>query len=479
MIENALDNHLEYFEVTMNVECTKTDNSDMYNTSMYPITQFYMNSSVAAAAATAAGVGDPVHHTNIFLPRGERNTLAVTSVGPSSAHVHCEAGVDVNRFPYKQERASNNENVGSGGSKLSVGVARQFCQEASESTAIKTMKQSETFAREEEKLQFSSGVQKKNPYGPMLQETAKSLGLSSEKGYSIVPKPESIHYGREGASYMTGECAMNILPDKYLPFSSSSQSVKDQNVHPEKTATSSDRESSVTDVDQAASPTLASQSSDKNEDLNKNENASQSNPSFKCQSCELEFAHKSLLAKHYVVHLNAGKAQLHCALCNTTFTRLDHLKRHFRSHTGEKPYKCGHCELAFARRDHLKKHIITHTGEKPYKCTICSSAFTRSDHLNKHKRIHTGEKLWNCTFCSTSFTHSDQLKKHLMTHMQGKPHKCNLCPSAFSRSDHLNKHKRTVHANTAKSLVCEVCDATFTLSDNLEEHRLIHAGENM
>lgn len=45
-----------------------------------------------------------------------------------------------------------------------------------------------------------------------------------------------------------------------------------------------------------------------------------------------------------------------CATCTRSFARLEHLKRHERSHTKEKPFECQSCTRCFARRDLLLRH---------------------------------------------------------------------------------------------------------------------------
>ncbi|KAF2397865.1 hypothetical protein EJ06DRAFT_532865 [Trichodelitschia bisporula] len=45
-----------------------------------------------------------------------------------------------------------------------------------------------------------------------------------------------------------------------------------------------------------------------------------------------------------------------CTTCSRSFARLEHLKRHERSHTKEKPFECPQCTRCFARRDLLLRH---------------------------------------------------------------------------------------------------------------------------
>lgn len=45
--------------------------------------------------------------------------------------------------------------------------------------------------------------------------------------------------------------------------------------------------------------------------------------------------------------------------CNKSFTRSEHLARHRRKHTGERPFTCPHCAKTFSRLDNLRQHKQT------------------------------------------------------------------------------------------------------------------------
>ena len=47
------------------------------------------------------------------------------------------------------------------------------------------------------------------------------------------------------------------------------------------------------------------------------------------------------------------------------------------------------CGRLFKRLEHLRRHLRTHTIERPFQCSICRKRFSRSDNLTRHARIHT------------------------------------------------------------------------------------------
>ncbi|KAE8154120.1 hypothetical protein BDV25DRAFT_136266 [Aspergillus avenaceus] len=51
-----------------------------------------------------------------------------------------------------------------------------------------------------------------------------------------------------------------------------------------------------------------------------------------------------------------SQRQWRCDPCSTSFSRLEHLRRHLRSHENQRPYACGSCKKTFTRKDALKRH---------------------------------------------------------------------------------------------------------------------------
>lgn len=65
---------------------------------------------------------------------------------------------------------------------------------------------------------------------------------------------------------------------------------------------------------------------------------------------------------------------------------------HQHEHSGsDKTYTCPlpQCARIFKRLEHLKRHFRTHTLERPYSCNMCGKHFSRTDNLAQHKKTHS------------------------------------------------------------------------------------------
>merc|ERR1719336_331915 len=209
------------------------------------------------------------------------------------------------------------------------------------------------------------------------------------------------------------------------------------------------------------------------------------------KSCKERFESSKALREHVnsshrrgvrkeMEQMEASNLRFKCEFpgCEREYGKKQHLKEHFRKHTGDMRYACDVCGERFFVHGHMKRHLYSHTGIKPHACRWkCGAIFASYGGRMKHERAQHSDNPYklDCDICGRPFRFERELDKHKLTHLSPQErmaYRCSFCGIIFDSISHRERHEQRHKDND--NFQCEDCNKMFKNEKNLRHHYKTH-----
>ncbi len=182
------------------------------------------------------------------------------------------------------------------------------------------------------------------------------------------------------------------------------------------------------------------------------ENVENTARKFECDVCHKVFLSRGHLNRHCLTHF--GSKPFSCEDCGASFNQKSSLKTHMLRHEKTSPFSCKWCGQQFRHKQTLTNHVMSIHGiasdcDTLYECDKCKKKFAHKDKMKRHYRSHSGEKPYKCDYCHKTFTQKVNLKTHYKKHeTEGLSHLCQTVMEAEKVAEsQLNAMRCTVVMN--------------------------------
>lgn len=170
---------------------------------------------------------------------------------------------------------------------------------------------------------------------------------------------------------------------------------------------------------------------------------------YSCDECGMKFVVKGNYIKHIRAHERERDLKLPaCSVCGKVLANKYSLATHMRTHSRETNNKCNICDKTFVSKYTLTDHVRRiHEEFGPGRdkvCEICGRSFFTKTELKYHFKSHTGERPFKCEVCGETYLSSSTLRYHMQKH-SNVMFVCPKCKAKFENYVGWSTHMKRVH----------------------------------